>query len=244
MKLLVVLLFCFSSVFSQQPKINVKISSISSNEVNSKNKKYFINYEISNTSNAEISFFLIPNALIANAASSATLFTIYKIYQNGVFEDMDGPFFEFGSDDLVDLASLEDKNSEEYKSLLDKIIKSQKDKIDAIIIKYSIDKEDKEALKKAYRKEILLTNSITLNPYETKKFTITTIWNKNRFVKNDDLEFYLDENKKIEIELLLVLNKTIYKEDLDKLTFDKIANDSNFIEGTFKSNKMEIIFDD
>ena len=240
------MLFFFSSLllFSQESKLKVKLNNITTLLINAKNTEYFINYEITNTTNNEISFFLIPNALIANAASSGTLFMVYKMYQNGLFEDMDGPFFEYGSDDVIELATIEDKNSEKYKLLLQKIIDKNKVKFLDIKLKYNIKSDNDAEISWAFRNYLLVNSIIKLNPNETRKFTIKTLWDKNRFVKNDDLEYYLDENKKIEIELILQLNKKVFKDRLSTQEYKAIETDENFIEGDFKSNKLEVKFDE
>ena len=95
MRIFILLFLCSFSIFAQNPKLEVIINSIETFPVHNSATEYHINYQIENKTANELSFFLIPNALIANSASSLTLFPVYKIYQNGIFENMDGPFFEF-----------------------------------------------------------------------------------------------------------------------------------------------------
>ena len=76
----------------------------------------------------------------------------------------------------------------------------------------------------------------------TQNFIIQTNWNKKRYYKIDDNEYYLNENDKFEIELSLYLDKTNRKNSLSPEEFSKINSDGNFIQGTFTSNKMEVNF--
>jgi hypothetical protein len=81
-----------------------------------------------------------------------------------------------------------------------------------------------------------------LKPNETKNFQIITFWDKQRYFKIDENEYYLDENEKYEFELSLYLDKLNRKEKLTEEEFTKIKNDENFIEGRFSSNKKKINF--
>ena len=92
MRLFYFLFLISFSVLAQNPKLGVTITSISTDDISASNTEYHINYQIENKTSEELSFFLLPNALIANTASSLTLYPVYRMYQNGVFEDMDGQF--------------------------------------------------------------------------------------------------------------------------------------------------------
>lgn len=230
------------SVLAQNPKLEVKITSITTEDISASNTEYHINYQIENKTSEDLSFFLLPNALIANTASSLTLYPVYRMYQNGVFEDMDGPFFEYETDDELEYAKIEDKTSAEAKKLITKIQTKQ-----SYVGKYFYKKHKDEGGKSEdfqwiYQRQKLLNNIIILKPKETKSFTIKTLWNKNRFIKNDDLEFYLDENNTIEIELILDLKTNLFKDQLSEEDLAKINANPNFIRGDFVSNKMKIEF--
>ena len=194
--------------------------------------------------NSAEDFFLIPNALIANSASSLTLFPVYKMYQNGVFENMDGPFFEYETEDELEYAKTEDKDSEKAKTLLKKFQTSQGIIAMDYYKKYKDNGGESDNFQWVYYRQRLLNNVITLKPNETKTYTIKTLWNKNRYIKNDDLEFYLDENNTIEIELILDLKTNLFKDQLTKEDLQKINENPNFIRGLFTSNKMKIEFKD
>lgn len=244
MRIFLFAFFCSFSTFAQNPKLEVKINSITSFPVHNAATEYHINYQIENKTSNELSFFLIPNALIANSASSLTLFPVYKIYQNGIFENIDGPFFEYETEDELEYAKTEDKDSEKAKILLKKIQTSQATIAMEIYDKYKKNGGKSDNFQWVYYRQRLLNNIITLKPNETKAFTIKTLWNKNRYIKNDDLEFYLDENNTIEIELILDLKTNLFQDQLTEDDLQKINENPNFIRGQFTSNKMKIEFKD
>lgn len=244
MKKIVVLLFLFSlSVFSQNKVIDVKIDSITSEDSNPKKRVYTINYHIENLSENSISFFLIPNTLIANAASSMTLFPIYKIYHNDIFTPLDGPFFEKnGIDWETKLTGIKDYTSPEAKEIIKKALEEFTAKNKIIVDNYT--KNGGKSIDDNWiiENHHLLESKITLKPKETKTFVIKTSWNKERYFKEDDLEYYLDEKDKYEFELVLDLKKTFFKERLSTVEYLKIEKDIHFIEGIFTTNKIEINF--
>lgn len=242
MRLFYFLFLISFSVVAQNPKLGVTITSITTYDISASNTEYHINYQIENKTSEELSFFLLPNALIANTASSLTLYPVYKMYQNGVFEDMDGPFFEYETEDELEYAKIEDKTSAEAKKLINKIQTKQSYVGKYFYKKYKDEGGKSEDFQWIYQRQKLLNNIIILKPKETKSFTIKTLWNKNRFIKNDDLEFYLDGNNIIEIELILDLKTNLFKDQLSEEDLVKINANPNFIRGDFVSNKMKIEF--
>lgn len=234
-------LFFSVSLFAQKPALEVKIDSIHFDDSNSKVRKYFIDYHIENLTDKEVSFVLFPTTLIANAASSMTLYPIYKIYRNGVFEDMDGPFFEAETKEELLLREVE-SDSKEFNDL----IASYKENRTKLIAEYS--KKYKESggqstdVRFIYNNQIIMNSVQTMKPKETKKFTIQTTWNRNRFIKNDDLEYYLNENENFDFQLILDLKKSSFKEALTKEQLDIFMSNPNFIQGVFVSNKAKIEF--
>lgn len=245
MRKLLFIFFLFSELLmAQKPVISVKINAVTTEEIAKNTSEYQFQYQIENNSNNDISFFLLPNALIANTASSLSLYPVYKIYQNGIFEDMDGPFFEYETQNELEYAKLEDKNSEEAKNLANRIQTVQSIISKQYYKKYT-EKGGKETNKKwIFEHQKILNNIVILKPNETKKFVIKTLWNKNRFVKNDDLEYYLDEKNTIELELILDLKTNSFKEYLSEDDLQKINANPNFISGTFVSNKIKLTFKD
>jgi hypothetical protein len=232
-------LLLFFISFSGYSQIEIKINTINSFEISPKKRKFVIDYQISNKENKEIKFFLLPHSLIANSASSLTLFPVYKIYLNGVFEDVDGPFYEtfFGEqNDIYQIINEEDKKKQ-IEILTSKLEEEYKN----IIANYKSDRVNRDD-NWIYTNQKLLQSIVYLKPNETKNFQIITFWDKQRYFKIDENEYYLDENEKYEFELSLYLDKLNRKEKLTEEEFTKIKNDENFIEGRFSSNKMKINF--
>lgn len=236
------ILYClfFLITFSVSAQIEIKIDSITSIDLTSKKRKFTIDYHIKNLTNKEISFFLIPNSLIAFSASSMTLFTVYKLYSNGVFEDVDGPFYEKmfkEQEDVEDETDIEKRNKqidefskkfvEDYKKILENYKKNGGTSTDDVWI---------------YKNHNLIQTIITLKPNETKIFEITSNWDKTRYFKIDNNEYYLDEKNTYEIELSLFLDKSNRENSLSPEEFLKINTNENFIQGTFTSNKVKINF--
>ena len=241
MRYINLLLFVSFSVLAQNKKIEVTLNSISDTPISANKAEYHIQYQIENKTANEISFFLLPNALIANAASSLTLYPIYKIYQNGVFEDMDGPFFEYETELELEYAKIEDKTSEAATTIVKKLQKQQEAEALSYYTKFK-ESNSSSDVKWFFQRQKLLDNIVTLQPNEIKLFTIKTLWDKNRHIKNDDLEYYLDENNHIEIELILDLKTNLFKDKLSKEDVEKINANPNFIEGEYKSNKLKVNF--
>jgi hypothetical protein len=241
MRYINLLLFVSFSVLAQNKKIEVTLNSISDLPISANKVEYHIQYQIENKTANEISFFLLPNALIAHAASSLTLYPVYKMYQNGVFEDMDGPFFEYETELELEYAKIEDKTSEAATTIVKKLQKQQEAEALSYYTKFK-ESNSSSDVKWFFQRQKLLDNIVTLQPNEIKLFTIKTLWDKNRHIKNDDLEYYLDENNHIEIELILDLKTNLFKDKLSKEDVEKINANPNFIEGEFKSNKLKVNF--
>jgi hypothetical protein len=240
MKFLYVFLFSVS-IFAQNKIIDVKINAITHDDSDYKKRVYTINYQIENLTNNPVSFFLTPNTLIANAASSMTLFTIYKIYINGVFTPLDGPFFEKeGIDWLTKLRGFKDYTTPEAKEIIKKALEEFEEQNKLIVANYKKGGGKNTDEFWILKNQHLLDSKITLNPKEIKQFVITTNWNKERYFKEDDLEYYLDEKDKYEFEMTLSLQKDNFKSRLSEDEFQKIEKDINFIQGNFISNKIDI----
>ena len=153
------------------------------------------------------------------------------MYQNGVFEDMDGPFFEYDTDEVLKYASMASNESVEAKKLIDTIQSKHLNKVIQYYKNYKEKGGTSEDYKWVYLQQKLLNNILILKPNETRNFTIKTLWNKNRFIKNDDLEFYLDSNNKIEIELILDLKTNLFSDQLSEEDLKKINKNPNTIKG-------------
>ena len=236
------LLFISLASLAQNNLLNIKINSVNYNDSLANRRVYQINYQIENTSNNDVQFFLNPNSLIAQAASSMTLFAVYKMYRNGVYDAMDGPFYEKNFAEQDDVEDMKDFNSPTATALLVKLqekYKKLKDDYVAVYKKNGGLNSDEQWI---FKNQKLLQSIVTLQPGQTKNFTIKTSWRRNRYFKIADNEYYLDEKDKFEIQLQLILNKSDRNAELSATEFLKIKSNPNFIEGTFTSNRSEISF--
>lgn len=244
MRVLLVFIFFFTlgSSFAQNAPVKVIIDNIKTDDSNLKKRKFSIEYRIENLTDQPVTFFLTPNTLIANAASSMTLFPIYKIYQNGAFIELDGPFYEKENPEFEAIEAMDDYSSPEAQAFIKKYYEKMKAANELIIANYKKnggENTDNHWILKNYD---LIQSKITLQPKEIKTFTIKTYWNKKRYYNQDDIEYYLDEKDTFDFELVLDLKKTLFQAELSKEEFNQIKGDPNFIQGIFTSNKMKINF--
>lgn len=236
------LLFISLASLAQNNPLNIKINSVNYNDSLANRRVYQINYQIENTSNNDVQFFLNPNSLIAQAASSMTLFTVYKMYRNGVYDAMDGPFYEKNFAEQDDVEDMKDFNSPTATALLVKLQEKYKKLKDDYVADYKKNGGLNSDEQWIFKNQKLLQSIVTLQPGQTKNFTIKTSWRRNRYFKIADNEYYLDEKDKFEIQLQLILNKSDRNAELSATEFLKIKSNPNFIEGTFTSNRSEISF--
>jgi hypothetical protein len=211
-----------SCVLQSQP-LSVSIDSIVTDDSNPKERKFTISYSISNRTDDKITFFFKPHALTSSVRSSGTNAPCYVIYSED--EVMNVPaILQTKINDEDNLALHKGKHEEHIK----KIMAAPKDSIEQYIRKNTSDR--------------LMQDVYSLNPKEVKKICQVFLWNKNRYHKLEDNEYYIDENKHHYIKIFVTLLREHYKDQLTATDFDKIMTDPNFIKGVFISNKMEINF--
>ena len=240
LKILIFILLSVS-LSAQEVPLKFEIDSIANNNLNSKRRVYSIHYHVENKTNHPVSFFLIPHSLIANAASSMTLFPVYRIFQNDVATELDGPFFEkYDRDEvLLELSDLKDPDFEsKAKNFMKKINEDRRNTLE--IYKKNGGKSNDELW--IYENQKLLASKIILQPNEVKKLKIVTSWDKKRYYIQDNIEFYLNENDKYEIEFTFNLMKTLFKDKLSEAEFKALEIDKNLVQGVFITNKMAIDF--
>ena len=112
--------------------------------------------------------------------------------------------------------------------------------IDKEIEEFSKNKDENYRLRKS--SEELMNSIMALEPKETKHYTKIYYWDKKRYHKIDELEYYINENSNCYLELYIVLLNEHFKERMTDDDFKTLLNIPNFIEGWFTSNKVEINF--
>ncbi len=241
MSRLIFFLFFSISIYGQQNILEMKIDSIKTDDSNPKERQFTINYHIENLSNNSVSIYLQSNKITPNAVASMSLNTIYKIYKDKDFINIAGVFENY--QDPIDEKSNLLIDPEYYNKL---IIKSgfTISKLDSVFKKYN---ENKEIIIDDFD----LPNTSKLNdlkvmfsPKETKNFSVKCSWNKKRYFKNGDEEYYLDEKSDYFIEFVLVLSVEKLKNRLKPEDFELLKNDKTYVNGVFTSNKIKIDFEE
>ena len=234
----VVYILLFFITLSVSAQIELKIDTITSVDFSPKKRIFKIKYHVKNLTNNKLSFFLTPNSAVPFSLSSLTLYPLYKIYQKGIFENVDDPFYEkiFKEHDEFEYLNDSVQKNNHVNELIEKYILEYKN----FVKKYKENGGTSTDDVWIYANQKLLKSIITLNSNETKEFIIEFNWNKKRYYKIEDNEFYIDKKDKFEIELSLFLDKSNRKNALSEDEFSKFNTDVNFIQGIFISNKKEI----
>jgi hypothetical protein len=245
MRVILLYVFLFSiPVFSQNP-IEIKIDSLVSEDIISGERKFVINYHIENLTSQEISFFLNPNHLVPAHFGSMGTSVLYKLYQNDEVVNTSEILRDYLKKDVFnqpDFSLIKDEKERRIATL-----KYYKDKfninLDSIAIENDKENNDSNYFLKQSSKRLMST-IFKLKPKEIKKYTYTFYWDKTRYYKEDEYEYYLNENSNFYMELYLILLKEDYKERLLAEDFKKVSDDKNWIKGVFISNKIEINFNE
>lgn len=232
MKLKLLFLLLSFWCFSQNRPIEIKIDSITSIESKEfPDREFTIVYHIKNLSNNEVSFFLNTKKFIPSIASSMQYVPTYRLFQNENPIDVSQIFTTNRTFFKIDETN--------PKAFEDYVKKRQ----DSIMMEHERVKTD--TLYSWKKKNNGILNSIfILSPNETKQFVQKINWNKKRYFKSQDLEYYLEEDSKYYLQLELTLLKKEFRDRLTKLEFESIMKNQNFLKGNYYSNKVEINFKD
>jgi hypothetical protein len=103
-------------------------------------------------------------------------------------------------------------------------------------------KAQRERMLKINDFEYVKSSITTLKPNEVRDFTETYYWNKIRYYKQDDLEYYIDENTPYFLELSMNIPKDEFQYFFSDVEFKKIKENPNFIDGIIRSNQVELNF--
>ena len=216
MKFTSLILLIFSVQLYCQPKLEVTINSVVSNDSISGNRQYIIEYQIENLTAEKLSFFLKPSTLICSNSGSLQNYPMYKIYENEEY------------------IPVEINNEEMY------FQKYQKKK-DSILTKL-ISQKTELLLSDFPKYKSVMKDLFELNPNETKTFTNHLNWDKKRYHLIGDLQYYINENSKYYFEITLILLKSEFKNKLTKLEYSTIMENKNFLNSVIVSNKVAIDF--
>jgi hypothetical protein len=230
-----ILLFISFSAFSQNKSIELQIDSITHIDSTATERIFTINYHIENLTNSTISFFLDPENLTPISRGSMSKTILYKIYENQELFNLENIFINKKMEAFK--KAMEDAKTPEEKNLILKKFLNKEMNMNMDSIK----KMDEKATLN-WEKELLLKSITTLKEKEKINYSKTLIWDKKRYHKIEDNEFYIDENKPyyIEFTVNLMIEEFISKGDLED--FGELLKNYNFIKGWFTSNKAALNF--
>ena len=218
MKYLILLLFSFP-VFAQSKPIAIKIDSVATSTTEEGRRKFNIYYQITNTTDKEISFVLNLKNIIPIGSGSLRPMPYYKLYENETAIDVSSIFT--GEKEMLYFKD----EAEMYRYT---------DSITALIKNKTPEQRQLE------KKEDFLNNIQKMSPKEVKNLEAIIVWDKNRYHRNDAIEYYIEEKEKhyLELHINLMTEELLLnfpEEEKKELLKDKILT-----KGWFTSNKVEI----
>lgn len=239
MKHIYILLFSISSLAQNQP-VKIDINAIT--DIDSLSfRKFTINYSISNLTNNKISFFLNPDRVVAGSGGSMTTNVSATLFQENEELPMHTILSTTSKSRELPIGFENLPEGQEKNAILKKYLKE--------VMNFDIDKEieeikknDNETFRLKKSSQRLMESIMTLEPFETKQFFKTFYWDKKRYYKYNELEYYINEKSNCSLELYIVLLKEEFKERLIDLDYTKIISIPNFIKGWYNSKKKEINF--
>ena len=217
MKLFLCLLFSIA-VFSQSKQIELKIDSITISNTDDA-RRFTLHYHITNLTQKPISFVLNTKSLIPIGTGSLNPSVYYKLYENESSIDVIGIF-----NDEKETRSF--KNKAEFDTYRDSLMNYRKNLTPEQLLQI--------------KKENFLKNIQELASNKTIHFTKILIWDKQRYHKNDVIEYFIEEKEKHFIELHINLMAEELLLSFSEAEKNEILKDKILTKGWFTSNKMEI----
>lgn len=236
-------LFFSSLLFAQNPIIDLKIDSIDTDDSNDKERKYIINYHIENRTDKKISF-LLDTTNNDTITGVRTNHIIPKLYQDGTLvsdflflKNYDyASIYKFIADFRNSKTDAEEeaiKNDPEFLKL----------KIHPICLEKIIERREPDYKKiRLFENNTIYKTLKTLEPKETHHYQLILYWDKERYFKSEENEYYLEANSSYSIEL------TFSTKDFDYLYFDSTEgfdyDKSLFFNSESVSNKVAFHFNE
>ncbi|QZK91505.1 hypothetical protein K5V07_13765 [Flavobacterium sp. CHNK8] len=218
-------LLLFTSLCSnaQNTDIEVQIDSITHQDPSTSERIFTVHYHIKNKAKSLISLVLNTKELRSNMYNNSSWIPSYRLFQEKNMIETNTVFDSKKSDAVLKKIMQDLENNR--KGLADYLLKQQKEL-------------------KIKRSKKILESIVKFQPNETKNFSATLSWDKNRYHKFEDNEYFLDQKTIHYLDLFLYLNKeelvsTLLPEDL-KI----ILTDPTIATGWIYTNKVEINFRD
>lgn len=243
MRITLFLLFVTSVLFAQNSTIDLKIDSITVDNSNAEERKYTVNYHLENCTDKKISFLLDTsnNDTITGVKTNRISPNLYQddvIVKDFIFmKNYDySSVFKFINDLRNSKTDAEEeaiKNNPEFIKL----------KIHPICLEKIIEKrEPNYKIIRLFENNTIYKTLHTLEPKETQHYQLILYWNKERYFKSEENEYYLEKDSKYSLQL------TFSTHDFDYLYFDSTEgfdyDKSLFFNSVNVSNKMSFPFDE
>lgn len=215
------LLLLYNTVFSQSKPVEIKIDTLTTSTDLYKERSFKLKYTIINRTDKTIYFILNPNALIPIGGGSLNPSVYYKVYEKE------------SSIDANRILSIK-TDSKNFKTQRE--VEKHQDSIRQAFENKSLETIEKE------RKERLGNNIQELKPNEKKQYQATLLWYKERYFRNDAIEYYISETDKHYFELHINLMKEELISGWSETDKQELLKKKNFVKGWYTSNKVEIDF--
>lgn len=182
---------------------------------------YTLEYHIENISDETVSFVLNGNNLIPINAGSQSEKMYFKLFENDKSIEITNIIdYGFVQKQLVTKPSLRLSREEVLKLSEEEVVKYYEEE----------------------RKKSILGNIITLKPKEIKKYQVHFSWNKERYRRQEDFEYYIHETNPHFFELAFNLMLETFESKLSSEEYKTISSNPNIIKGWYTSNKVPIDF--
>ena len=220
MKYLLFLVISFAT-FAQNKAIKLEIDSVVSVDSIPTERTFTINYHIENLTDKAISFIVNTQNLIPINVGSQKHNCYYKLFEEEKPIEMSTIFNSNFKSQKKELKTYYNLSLEEV----------QKKSIEETV-KYFWEETNKNLMK----------SIVKMLPKETKSFIVKLYWNKERYRKEDEFEFYIEEKAQHYIAFSVNLLLEEFKEKLTEEQYATIKNYKTFIKGWYTSNKVAIDF--
>jgi hypothetical protein len=229
MKIKIILFLLFTTISMAQKPIQIVIDSIIYTDLNEqKSREFSIFYTIKNNSNNKVSFFLNTKSIFPSVESSLRYSPTYTLFQN----DKEVQLSKIFTRKIATSNGLDSNNT------IDEILNKSKDSLLIELEKYR-----KDSMYYQNKKNKALMQSVfNLHPNESKQYNQKLYWNKNRYIQNQDLEYYFNEQDHYFLRIELTLMKKEFSNILTPQQLELVLENPNFISGNYYSNKLEIYF--
>jgi len=229
MKIKIILFLLFTTISMAQKPIQIVIDSIIYTDLNEqKSREFSIFYTIKNNSNNKVSFFLNTKSIFPSVESSLRYSPTYTLFQN----DKEVQLSKIFTRKIATSNGLDSNNT------IDEILNKSKDSLLIELEKYR-----KDSMYYQNKKNKALMQSVfNLHPNESKQYNQKLYWNKNRYIQNQDLEYYFNEQDLYFLRIELTLMKKEFSNILTPQQLELVLENPNFISGNYYSNKLEIYF--